>query len=525
MKNNLAVLIFVFTVLNVFSQNSTTEVLNRNKIVGKDLILQKDILANEFVFNERIYRSYIDSLTGYATLQLRKLSKNGKVLSLNGLVVVYDLNNKSVKWTKKIDYSNSSIQQYGDILILSKGNKIFRMNIENGDPMWDIKNDLYYVDVNKKVGVGYAYNGLTGSIHTLEGIDLNTGESLWQKELKRDYGWNKIIKTDAPNLLIVAGGLHALNIETGSGWDYETKTGKKDYTETVAKNVGGLVLGALTGTYVVSSGSNLVSDILSGVIVDSTHIYMASKEKLSCINNIDGTVNWSYPLPENSTSKSSLIVGDSTLVLINKGYAFWKNKTIDFGEPFLLEVNKRTGNEIAFKNLTEKDNPIVDYKIKNDSLLLLFGDKIEYYSLKNKAVTVSKTFDSETYGSFRFFIGDQLYAKNTDSAINYSLLADSTHYFVQTAKGKTLKFGTNLSLLDAFDFDDLYLFQKTIKNHKFINQKDQTIILDSNNNPVSELNLSFYFRIVNNKIYETNENSLLEIDLTQLLNTDNSEEF
>ncbi|GGK29976.1 hypothetical protein GCM10007962_25310 [Yeosuana aromativorans] len=525
MKNNITILISLFIALNSFSQNISTEVLNKTKIVGKNLIQQKDIVANEFVFNERIYRSYVDSLTGYATLQLRKLSKNGKVLSLKGLVVVYDLKNKSVKWTKKIDYSMSSIQQYGDILILSKGNKIIRLNIENGDPMWDIKNDLYYVNINKKIGVGYAYNGLTGSIHTLEGINLNTGESLWQKELKRDYGWNKIIKTDASNLLIVAGGMHSLNIETGSGWDYETKTGKKDYTETIAKNVGGLVLGALTGTYVVSSGSNLVRDVLSNTIMDSTNIYMASKEKLACINKSDGTVTWSYQLPDESTSKSSLIVRDSSLVLINKGYAFWRDKTIDFGDPFILEVNKLTGAEIAFKNLMEKDNPIVDYKVKNDSLLLLFGDKITCFSLQDKAIKYTKTFDSETYGNLTFFSGDRLYTKNTDPELHYNLLSDSTHYFVQTSKGKTLKLDKDFNELKTFDFDNLYLIQNTINGHKFINQDNSTIILDSNNKPIGELSLSFYFRIINNTIYETNENSLLEIDLNQLLNTDNSDEF
>lgn len=522
MKTIVKILFLTILSIKTTAQTTSVEVLN-DKIVGKNYILQNDILATEFVFEKRIHHYYIDSITGYATLELRKLSKNGKVLNLDGLIVVYDLKSKTVKWTKKIDHSVSNYDQYGNIIIFSKGNKIIRLNIEDGSSMWEIKNNLYYVDPIKKIGLGYKYNGLAGHLHTLEGINMDNGETIWQRELSREYGWNKIIKLNESNLLVVAGGLHYLDINTGLGWDYETVTGKKDYTETVAKNVGGIALGVLTGTYLFASGSNLVRDVVSNPLIDSTTIFLASKEKMVSLNKNDGTINWSYLLPEESTSKSTLMEQDSTLVLINKGYAYLGNKLIDFGEPFLLKINKATGQKMYFESLNKKKNPIYDLKIENDSLKLLFTDELANYSLNNGFKGPSRQFNQETYGSLGFFVGTQLYSKNSDSIPRYETIFDSINNFVQTSRGKTLKLDNRFNILSEFNFDDMYLRQIVFKNYTFINKGEQTIILDPDTNPVGELNIPFEFSMIGNYLYYIKGNHLIEVDLSQLFDFNSTE--
>ena len=520
MKSRIFTIALLLIILQLYAQNTPIESINK-KVVGKNFILQNNINANEFNFSKRIHRLYIDSISGYATIQLRKLSKNGKLLGVNGQIIVYDLKNQKIKWTKKIDYSNSSLRQYNDIIILSKGNNSIRLDNENGSTIWKIKNDFYYVDPSEKIGIGYKYNGLGGHLHTLERIDLKNGNTIWERELNREYGWNKIKTLNESDLLIVAGGLHVLNKKTGLGWDYETVTGKKDYTETIAKNVGGIALGVLTGTYVVSSGSNLVRDINSNVIIDSINIYFASKEKLSKINRVDGSIVWSYNLPEKLMSKSSILEKDSTLLLLNKGYAYWKNKSINFGEPFMLLIDKITGKKIYYKTFDEKENPIYDSKLENDSLLLLFSNKLEKYTLKNGSLVSSKSFNSEQFGTFKFFIANQLYTKSDDPILKYHTLNDSVNYFAQTSLSKTLKIDTNLNLLHEYDFEDLYLVKTSKINNTFLNKGDITIIIDLNGHPIAELNMSFPFTIFGNKLYGIKENQLLEVDLTELMNAVN----
>src|SRR5690606_1196566 len=92
----------------------------------------------------------------------------------------------------------------------------------------------------------------------LEGIDLITGKPIWQREISREYSWNDVFYLNDSILLIAAAGLHTLNIFDGTGWDYNTITGKKDYTASAIGTGLGIVAGLLTGTYAVSTGHNLV---------------------------------------------------------------------------------------------------------------------------------------------------------------------------------------------------------------------------------------------------------------------------
>lgn len=518
MKSKVTIWFLLLVFQQSFSQ-ATIDVPYDNKIIGQNLVFQNEIMANEYLFPKRIHRIYIDTISGCATLQLRKLSKNGKTLDLKGLIVLFDLNSKTVKWTKKIDYSLSSIEQYNSILIFNKGNKTSRLNLEDGSLMWSIKSTFYYVNPKKNIGIGYKYMGIAGHLHTLEGIDMETGQTIWEKELNREYGWNKIIKLNESDILVVSGGLHRINIENGTGWSYETITGKKDYTETVAKNVGGIALGVLTGTAVISTGSNVVKDIVSNVVIDSSKMYMASKERLVSLNKNDGTLNWSFSLPEESTSKSTLILRDNTLILINKGYAYRNNKRINFGEPFILKINKDSGQNFYLTNLDEKKNPVLDHKAIKDHLLLLYENQLTNFSLKSGKTETTKPFNTESFGDFKFFIGKYLYNKNDDTYLSYIPLADSLNNFVQTNKDVTLKIDRNFNVLDEFNADNFYTLHSTKKNHKFLNQDKQTVILDSTNHQIAELNISNNFNIVKNKLYHVEKNSLIEIDLSQILKT------
>ena len=51
------------------------------RVIGKNVLTDRDIMAKEYTFAERIYDSHFDTLSGFVTLQLRGSSKNNKSLS------------------------------------------------------------------------------------------------------------------------------------------------------------------------------------------------------------------------------------------------------------------------------------------------------------------------------------------------------------------------------------------------------------------------------------------------------------
>jgi outer membrane protein assembly factor BamB len=246
------------------AQSPKTVVYLNKKAVGKKWADQTDIMAQEYTFPERIEGMYVDSAAGLLTMQLRGLSANGRWLNNNGSIVMFDINQYDVKWTKKMAYQASTLQQFGPLLIHTTGDRSFCLDQQSGEPKWEVKNNIYHVDPKAQVGIGYQFRGrMTGYTNTLEGIDLNTGQVIWQREIDRSYGWNQVGKMNDSTLLIVSGGLHTVNLRTGAGWDYQTPTGKKDYSGIVAANAAGVALGLLTGTFILSTGSSLVRDIAS----------------------------------------------------------------------------------------------------------------------------------------------------------------------------------------------------------------------------------------------------------------------
>ena len=283
MKRLYSIGLLSFTVFTIYAQ-SNIQIINNEKIIGKNYKTNNDIQSKEYIFPDRIDNYFIDTTMNLLTVQLRGTSKNGKWLNNYGDLVLYDLSNNSIKWTKKIYYQQGGIEEYNNLIIQTIGNKSYCLNINNGENQWEVKNTIYYVDPFQKIGIGYKFKTTTGYTNTLEGIDLTNGKSIWKREINREYSWNNIFHLNDSVIVVVAAGLHSINLRNGVGWDYNTITGRKDYTETVLTNAAGVALGVLTGAFVTSTGHNLVREVVSNVLLDSSSFYFASREKISKVD-------------------------------------------------------------------------------------------------------------------------------------------------------------------------------------------------------------------------------------------------
>jgi hypothetical protein len=455
MRKLVSLCFFSFIGLTIFAQSELT-ILNNEKVIGKNNLTNKDLVAKEFIFPERIHETNIDTVSNCITVQLRGTSKNGKWLNNKGNIVLYDLNNRKAKWSKKINYQQSGIEQHSNLIIQTIANKSYCLNYDNGEELWEVKNAIYYVEPFQKKGIGYKFSSFSGATNTLEGIDLTNGNSIWQRELNREYSWNDIFHLNDSTIVIVAAGLHSINVNNGLGWDYNAITGEKDYTATAVANAAGVALGVLTGTFVMSTGHNLVRDVVSNVLVDSANIYFASKEKITRLN-YKGQVIWSIPLPNDLVSKSSIFKKDSILYMINKGFAFMGYRQLDFGTPFFAAFDTKTGKQIFFSTINGKKDQINGFEINRDTISLVFKDRVSKYSILNGSLIFEKSFNIETYGELNYFIGSQVYIK-TDSTYKSLSLSDTTKQYLFTKSGKTLVLNDRLEIVNQIDYDQLNIY-------------------------------------------------------------------
>ncbi len=515
MKRLFAVGFFSFIVLTIYAQSDLL-IPNNDKIIGKNDKTNSDIHAMEYVFPERIYDSYIDTLSNLLTIQLRNVSNNGKWLKNSGNVVLYDLSNKKVKWSKKIKYQLSSIEQFNNVIIQRKGNASYCLNNENGKDLWKVQDAIYYVNSFEKIGIGYKYNIYNGSYtNNLEGIDLTNGKTIWHREINREYSWNDILHLNDSVIIVVAAGLHSINIKNGTGWDYNTITGKKDYDATIAANAAGVAVGLLTGAFVISTGHDLVRDIVSNVLVDSSDIYFASKEKIARLD-YNGNIKWTHTLPKDLVSKSVILLKDSLIYMINKGYAYMGYRQLDFGMPFIAAFNKNTGEQVFLTIVKDKKNLVNGIKINNDTAILVFNNRISEYSMINGSAIYEKSFNTDVLGELMYFINEQIYIK-TDSAFKCLVTSDPTNKYLCTKGKKILVIDNDLNISDQIDFCDLYIYYFKTKNYKFLSKDDETTVIDNENKKVADLKVSRKATLIGSKLYDMQEKSLIEVDINEFM--------
>jgi len=509
----LGLLIIIST--TAFSQKKDLQVIRKEKVLGKDLLNNSEIIGYEYMFPDRIEETYLDTISGFLTVQLRGVSKNGKRLDNFGKILLYDLKEKKLKWSKKIAYQASKLKQFSNTMIYTVVNKSYCLDIDNGNELWKVKNDIYFVDPISNIGIGYNPK----KSNELEGINLKNGEVIWNKELNREYGWNHVYYTNDSTLIVVAAGLHSINLKNGSGWDYNTITGKKDYTATIAKNVAGVALGFLTGVGVLSYGHNLVRDVASNVLVDSLNFYLASKEQLAKIDKQTGDVIWNHPFPKDLPSKSSIFMNDSLVFMINKGFAFMGYRQLNFGTPFIAAFDKVTGEQ-KYLSLITKDDPILGFHVLDKEMYLVFKNRMAKYSQETGNLLIEMSFPEEEFGELKYFVGNQVFKPNENGDLSSLIQSDTTKVFVFTNKDKIVSVDNQLKVAKIIDFEDLNIYYLRTKNNKFFEKDKLTWIIDSEGQKVAEIEATSKAFLIGETLYDRKDDSFFEIDLTEIINKD-----
>ena len=505
-----------------FSQKKGLPILNKDKIVGKNLVNGSDIEGVEHTFSDRIYKVFIDTTTNFLTVQLRGL-KNDKWLSNTGKIVQYDIKSEKILWSRKIKYQTAYLQQFNKTMIYVAGNKSYCVDVKTGNDLWEVFNNIYFVDPVDNIGIGYKFKLSTGSSDDLEGINLKNGKIIWKRKLNREYGWNDLFYINDSTMIVVAAGLHAININTGKGWDYNAITGKKDYSGTVAANAAGVALGILTGAFVISTGYDLVRDVVSNCLVDSAFIYFASKEQLVKINKLSGKVVWEHPFSDDMASKSSLFMDDSTIYMINKGFAFMGYRQLDFGTPFIAAFDRQTGKQkyLTFTNAekskkSDKD-PILGYHLLNDEIYLVFKNKIAKYNKETGNQIAEKTFSEEKYDELKYFVGGQVHITNQDGKLLSLTQNDSTRVHVLTNNGKILSIDKQLNVAKTIDNEDISIYYLRTKDYKFIAKGEKTFIINSEGEKIAEVEATSNAFLIEDVLYDKRDKSFIAIDLKEII--------
>lgn len=476
-------LFFLMSLVKSFAQE---EVTIEDVYIGKNDQFQEAIIGKGYSFSERVDDFRIDTTDNTFSIYLRDKA-NGEWLNMQGKFLMYDLDNQKVKWSKKINYDKGGIFDTYGFWFYTKSLKSYALDPDTGTELWEVRSSIYYA--NRKIGVGLGYNNnFLEDKEILRGINLKTGDYLWERSIDRDYGWNQIATVKDSTVLIVANGLHLINLKSGKGWDFKAKTHEISYPS------------YLTG-------------ICSNLSLDSNHVYFADKNKISC-HNLEGVKKWETRIPENLMGRATLFKRDSSLYLINKGYALFDKRTIKHGTPFIAKYERKTGKQLYLYTILFRE-PILDFFIHVDTIYVMHKSKIvSYYlptgsTLKEKEITLKKD-------DLQDFVGNGLYIRTDDSTFQNLSMIDTTNQLVFTKKEKILILNANFDVIKSMDFKDTYVTIGKTDDLIFVRNNNKTTILNKNFKQVGRLDVNADIKKYKNKFYFTKNNHLIEIDVDKI---------
>jgi len=506
--------LFLLFAVNSFSQTSDIQVVRTEKIIGKNVVTNSVIKGVEYYFPKCIHNAYVDTTSGLFSVQLCKLSRSKGLLKNKGELVVCNLSDGKVRWEKKVFYHTSRLQQCNNNIIHTIDHTSYCLSANSGEKLWELKNSISYADPICKVGVGYKNKDFIGYPNIIQGIDLADGTVLWERKIKKEYGWNEILNINDSVRMFVAAGLHTVNLKNGRGWDYKAVTGEENYTadKDIASGVAGVVASSNVGT-----GSNTAVGVVSNIIIDNLDIYIASKDKISRINKRNGNVIWSCPLQTDLTSKSSIFVEKDLIYIVNYGYAFMQCRQIDYGIPFIAAYEKNTGKQIYFSEVNLKEQPILGFQNIDDKLMLLFSDKVAEYSLETGVKLSEKEIDTYRYGKLKNFVGDHVYIANDNDSYVSLPLSDKTMSYISTTKGEILVLDSKFNIVDKINYGKLSICYLKTDKLTFIVKGNKTIIINLEGKRVAELFLTSNTILKGDKLYDIQNQGFLKVDLSDVI--------
>jgi len=503
MKLQILVILFLTFSIFGFSQTINNSVLYKRIIVGIDLRNNTELKGTEYTFSNNVFDIYANSSSNDITVQLRDSS--GDKLENQGVFLLYNLNNKNIKWEKSISYNKARLLQKNDNLIYIKNNISYKLNLENGEKIWKAKNNLYYIDSVFNIGIGYKWNSNTEYSNDLEGVDLTNGNVIWRTEIDSEFGWNDIIPLNNLDIFIVSAGVHRINLRSGKKWSYNTTTG--EYKKGILYDIQSGIM-ALNGFLPSAYEDNLVWNIVSNLIINTDYVYFSSKQKLSKIDKNTGEIVWSYYFKNDIPSKSFIFDNDSVIYMINKGEAVKNNNVIYYGRPFLAAFDKSTGKQKYISLIESENRRIIKYQQKEDEVFIAFNNFVCTYSLINGKLIKKKELSIEDTE----YISSDLVFKKVDNKIVKN--QDLNRVFI--FKNKNRIFSVNRALeIDTIEPKNIYI--KYLQSNDYYLYKTEKGVCLSDNKSKIIANLNILPRLVKgNKLFCWEDNKTIVFDLTEI---------
>ncbi len=355
----------------------------------------------------------------------------------------------------------------------------------------------------------------SGSCRALHGINLQTGESKWGRDVLYKNEWNDYYPISDSVLIIASAGLHSINLKNGNGWSQDIKT---ESSTKIPTSVGlGIALTLVRFPYSPRNIETDVSGICSNILVKDSLIYFAATQGLYCYRVSNGELIWLAPLDEKYSSHSILTTVGDNISLCNIGYADNQGSRYSVGKPFLSSYDPITGKE-NFLILTNLRSDVLDIHIdsKSSSIYFLSTNKVVRYSTITGRVENSRIFDLYEQHPIERFVHIKLYELDTVDFTTFFPLKNSNVVAYVPANEDLIAMNSNLNITQTLKPKSCYWLAHENENYKVFANEEEAILTKSNYKRIAYLNIGPESVLHKNIVYDYFDKSLHKINLSSI---------
>jgi hypothetical protein len=481
---------------------------------GTDYSTNTPLLAREYHFDLPVFRFYPDLDNQMLMVQVRKKTASTGFWKPTGRVVVVNPETGQRNWQKKLNYTGTTVQQIDNVIFEQKGNHLSRLNPFDGKPFWGRATTAYRLF--PEFDLALCYDTPTTGFTTLYGINISTGQSIWKRDISGEYGWQKTDMLSDSTLLVVAQGLHTLDVRDGKGWDINriSHAKKTDMAKVGLALLGGAA-GAAMGYMMIPYGSfsDYYLNISSNILYHDDVFYFAAKDKISC-HTLDGKALWKTDLDQKKTSKSHLFREGNIIYMLNSGYATKYGRPAALGNPYVAAFDAESGAQLFLKEWEERKNYVSDYLIEGNELYMLYQDRVDIQRLSPEGLKQKYIARIDQDAKMSSFVTDEIFIKQDSSYLQASL--DRDHFYIFTEKAEIIRFSNDFESSEKVDMHLLYKNYLQTEAYMFLGNKSETRILErGTGREVARCDAPINSMRYDNKLYYAKDNKLCEIDISK----------
>lgn len=476
--------------------------------IGTSAISIHTLNVKTYNFNYPVYRLLPDTATNQLIVSVRQKDASGRlyakgyhltVKSNDSIVGIYE--------DTKLDLS-----LMGDFLLISNDKRSGRFNRELAYEQFEYPSKIIFPIQKNSSGLTYNPTFKIENEIGLNSINLRDGKVIWSAAIPSKYNWNSTAYLNDSVLVIAAGGLHAVNINTGLLWSYGVTTATVNNRPLTFSSFNHATIEHLEKPIHTSAGEELVSQISSNILKAEDAVYFAGKNKLIAVDR-QGKLLWETDLSNMPASNSLLYSAGENIMLINLGIAYYGENIVIYGKPFVAFFNKQNGTLTSEKKLDNFTN-ITDVERLKDAWVLANRDHILQVG-ENMQVDTLIVLQEQKYGKFLEFInGDDYYVEKEGYYVPLNFINDNIIYF-KSDHGKV--FGLNKTYIEyEYHYSELFKLNTTVGGKKLLSQRDKSYLISENAELLHTFNTGEPATVLGNKLYFANERLLYIINLNEL---------